>query len=208
LNDILDLSKMEAGKLTFEKVNFDPAVVIRDVCGLFAEGAREKGLILASQPPTRLSCQVWGDPARLRQALVNLVGNAIKFTEAGRVDLEALVEGESADIVCLRFVVKDTGIGISKDVQERIFESFVQADGSVTRKYGGTGLGLSISSELITKMGGELQVESAPGRGSTFWFILPLEKTHEMSPDAVDPCFPKEFQQAGDVEGVVMPHHV
>jgi signal transduction histidine kinase len=176
LNDILDFSKIEAGQLTFEHVKFDPADVIREVCGLFTEGARTKGLTLTDQTAARLSFQVWGDPARLRQALVNLVGNAIKFTEMGRIDLEAAVDSESDQIIRICFAVKDTGIGISKEAQQRIFESFVQADGSVTRKYGGTGLGLSISTELISRMGGELRVDSAPGRGSTFWFILPFER--------------------------------
>ena len=179
LNDILDFSKIEAGQLTFEHVKFDPADVIREVCGLFTEGARTKGLTLTDQTAARLSFQVWGDPARLRQALVNLVGNAIKFTEMGRIDLEAAVDSESDQIIRICFAVKDTGIGISKEAQQRIFESFVQADGSVTRKYGGTGLGLSISTELISRMGGELRVESAPGRGSTFWFVLPFERAHK-----------------------------
>jgi signal transduction histidine kinase len=178
LNDILDLSKIEAGKLTFELADFDIADVARGVCGLLTEQARAKGLHLACQLPEPLPGLVRGDPVRLRQALVNLVGNAIKFTEKGRVALAAAVDAESDHAVNVRFVVRDTGIGISKDAQRRIFESFVQADGSVTRKYGGTGLGLSISRELISRMGGELRVESSLGRGSTFWFVLPFEKAH------------------------------
>jgi len=176
LNDILDLSKIEAGKLTFELAYFALAEVPARVCALLSEQARAKGLNLACQLPKSLPNLVRGDPARLRQALVNLVGNAIKFTEKGSVILEAVLDSESDHAVSVRFEVKDTGIGISKEAQRRIFESFVQADGSVTRKYGGTGLGLSISRELIWRMGGELRVESAPGRGSTFWFILPFEK--------------------------------
>jgi signal transduction histidine kinase len=176
LNDILDLSKIEAGKLTFEFADFDLADVPRRVCGLLSEQARGKGLMLACQLPASLLPLVRGDPTRLRQALVNLVGNAIKFTEKGRVTLEAVLDSASEHAVRVRFEVRDTGIGISKEAQRRIFESFVQADGSVTRKYGGTGLGLSISRELIWRMGGELRVESTPGRGSTFWFVLPFEK--------------------------------
>jgi signal transduction histidine kinase len=180
LNDILDFSKIEAGRLTFEHVDFDPADVVRGVCALFAEGARIKGLDFACQVPEPLPSHVRGDPARLRQALVNLVGNAIKFTETGSVDLEATVESESERSVSLRFAVNDTGIGISNEAHQRIFASFAQADGSVARKYGGTGLGLSISRELISKMGGELRVESAPGRGAKFWFVLPFEKAAKM----------------------------
>jgi signal transduction histidine kinase len=195
LNDILDFSKIEAGKLTFDRVKFTSADVIHEVCGLFTEGTRKKGLILTERLPARLSCQVWGDPARLRQALVNLVANAIKFTEMGRIDLEAAIDSESDHIIRICFAVKDTGIGISKEAQQRIFESFVQADGSVTRKYGGTGLGLSISRELISRMGGELRVDSAPGRGSTFWFILPFERVHEIVAGESGQCMPPGYEQ-------------
>jgi two-component system, sensor histidine kinase and response regulator len=178
LNDILDLSKIEAGKLTFDRVDFDPAAVARGVCSLLAEEARGKGLELGCRLPEPFPDSVRGDPARLRQALVNLVSNAIKFTEQGNVDLQVAVEAESDRSITLRFAVTDTGIGISEEAQRRIFESFAQADGSVASKYGGTGLGLSISKELIAKMGGELRVESAPGQGSTFWFVLPFEMPH------------------------------
>jgi signal transduction histidine kinase len=178
LNDILDFSKIEAGKVTFDRVDFDPADVARGVCTLLEDGARTKGLVLVCRAPEPLPHEVRGDPARLRQSLVNLVGNAIKFTERGRVELDVIVDAESAHTVTLRFAVTDTGIGISEESQRRIFESFAQADGSVARKYGGTGLGLSISKQLIARMGGELRVDSTPGRGSTFWFILPFEKAH------------------------------
>ena len=177
LNDILDLSKIEAGKLTIERVDFDPAGVARDVCMLLEGEAQRKGLALTCQAAAGLPGPLRGDPVRLRQTLVNLVGNAIKFTERGYVDLRVASEPASDQRVHLRFAVTDTGIGISKDAQKRIFDSFVQADGSVTRKHGGTGLGLSISKELISKMGGELRLESVPGSGSTFWFVLPFEKS-------------------------------
>ena len=195
LNDILDLSRIEAGKLTLEFADFDPADVARGVCSLLVEGGRRKGLELTCKVPTPPPSHVQGDQVRLRQALVNLVGNAIKFTERGCVDLEVEVEADSDHLVTIRFTVKDTGIGISKEAQRRIFESFVQADGSVTRKYGGSGLGLSISRELIAKMGGELRLESAPGQGSTFWFVLPFEKAHAMSSGTVDERLPREFEQ-------------
>ena len=164
--------------MTFEKVDFDPVDAARGVCSLLVEEARRKGLELSCRLPNPLPNWVRGDPARLRQALVNLVSNAIKFTEKGRVELHVAVEAESDRSVTLRFAVTDTGIGISEEAQRRIFESFAQADGSVASKYGGTGLGLSISKELIARMGGELRVESARGRGSTFWFELPFENAH------------------------------
>ena len=195
LNDILDFSKIEAGKLTFEHVDFAPADVVRGVCALLVKGARDKGLDLVCHVGELSPGHVWGDPTRLRQALVNLVGNAIKFTKTGSVDLDAAVVSDSKHAVSVRFAVKDTGIGISKEAQRRIFESFAQADGSVARKYGGTGLGLSISRELISRMGGELRVESVPGRGSTFWFVLPFERAHERSSGSAVPCFPKESEQ-------------
>ena len=179
LNDILDFSKIEAGKLTLEAVDFDPADVLRGVTALMVEEARSKGLRLACEVTEPMPSLVRGDPTRLRQSLVNLVGNAIKFTETGRVDLKGAIESASDRMIRISFAVKDTGIGISKESQRRIFESFVQADGSTTRKYGGTGLGLSISRELISKMGGELQVDSEAGRGSTFWFTLPFERAQE-----------------------------
>jgi signal transduction histidine kinase len=141
LNDILDFSKIEAGKLTFERVALDLPDVLQGVYRLFIKDAQRKGLTLTCQVPAALS-QVRGDPARLRQAIVNLVGNAIKFTETGSVGLEAAVEDQDAAIVHMRFTVKDTGIGISPEAKRRIFDSFVQGDGSFTRKYGGTGLGL------------------------------------------------------------------
>lgn len=174
LNDILDFSKIESGKLTLENIEFDPADLLRGVCALFAGEAQSKGLDLVWIAQKGLPRCVRGDSARLRQTLVNLVGNAIKFTERGRVELACSVESESDELVVVRFAVIDTGIGISKDAQQRIFGSFVQADDSVARKYGGTGLGLSISRELTSRMGGELHVESALGRGSTFWFMLPF----------------------------------
>jgi len=195
LNDIIDLSKIEAGKLTFEVLDFDPCCVAREVCTLLSEGARAKGLQLTCQVPEARYYQVRGDPVRLRQTLVNLAGNAIKFTERGRVDLEVTIDSEAGQLIRMRFAVKDTGIGISKEAQRRIFQSFVQGDGSVTRKYGGTGLGLSISRELIARMGGELLLESAPGRGSTFWFVLPFEKAEGLSEGTPDQDTPNEAVQ-------------
>ena len=176
ISDILDFSKIVAGKLTFERVDFDPADVVRGVWRLLEGGAKRKGLEFVCGIPEPFPDRVRGDPMRLRQVLMNLVGNAIKFTEKGHVDLRVAAEAESESSVSLRFGVTDTGIGISEEKQRRIFEPFAQADGATASKYGGTGLGLSISTQLVASMGGELRVESAPGRGSTFWFILPFEK--------------------------------
>jgi len=176
INDILDFSKIEAGKLVFERIDFDPAEVVRGVWKLLADGAKVKGLEFVCGISERLPARVRGDPARLRQVLMNLVGNAIKFTEKGSVGLQVSAEAESDSSVRLRFGVTDTGIGISEETQRCLFEPFAQADSSTARKYGGTGLGLSISKQLIAGMDGELRVDSAPGRGSTFWFVLPLEK--------------------------------
>jgi signal transduction histidine kinase len=176
LNDILDLSKIEAGKLTFDRIDIDPANVARGVCSEMEQGAREKGLGVICHVPEPLPYPVRGDPQRLRQALMNLVGNAIKFTEHGRVELTMEVEAQSEHFITLRFAVTDSGIGITEEAQRRIFESFAQADASVARKYGGTGLGLAIAKQLVAGMGGELKVKSAPGRGSAFSFVLPFEK--------------------------------
>ncbi len=184
LNDILDLSKIEAGKMAFDKVDFDPADAAHGACGLLAEEARRKGLELSCRVSALCPDRVRGDPARLRQTLVNLVSNAIKFTERGHIDLQVAFEAESDRSVTLQFAVSDSGIGISEEAQRRIFESFAQADGSVASKYGGTGLGLSISKELIGRMGGELRVESALGQGSTFWFVLAFEKAQIMGGSA------------------------
>ena len=145
-----------------------------------AVAARKKGVALRREVAPDIPAMLTGDPDRLRQVLINLVSNAIKFTAKGHVDLQMGVEAESDRCVTLRFAVIDTGIGISEEAQQRIFESFAQADGSVARKYGGTGLGLSISKELIARMGGDLRVKSVPGEGSTFWFVLPFERAQMM----------------------------
>ena len=145
INDILDVSKIEAGKMTIEHVGFDLPCLLEEVAELFAPRAVKKDLELTCALPPALPRHVRGDPVRLRQVLTNLVGNAVKFTEAGRVTLEAEVLAASATHVRLRLTVRDTGIGIREDRQAAIFESFTQADGSTTRRYGGTGLGLTIS---------------------------------------------------------------
>jgi signal transduction histidine kinase/DNA-binding response OmpR family regulator/HPt (histidine-containing phosphotransfer) domain-containing protein len=170
LNDILDFSKIEAGKLQLDVLDFDLRDEVEEVSQLFAEHAHAKGLEFVHVLPPNLPRAVRGDPGRLRQVLSNLVGNAIKFTEKGEVSVRAQPVEDSDGTVCVRFEVRDTGIGIPPEALPRLFDSFTQADGSMTRRYGGTGLGLAISRQLVELMAGELGVESTAGVGSCFWF--------------------------------------
>jgi two-component system, sensor histidine kinase and response regulator len=179
LNDILDFSKIEAGSLSLETINFDLQKEVEEVAALLAGHAHEKGLELASFVEPGTPRAVRGDPFRLRQVLVNILGNAIKFTEDGEVTLRAELVEDAQDTVMVRFEVSDTGIGMTDEQRSRLFSSFTQADASTTRRYGGTGLGLAISKQLAQMMGGEIDVESEPGVGSTFWFTSRLEKVPE-----------------------------
>ncbi len=176
LNDLLDLSKMEAGKLVLETIDFNLLEVVEGPLQLLGRTAFDKKieLLCRCQPETPLALR--GDPGRLRQVIFNLVGNAIKFTPSGHVMLRIQLEEEREDRVALRFEVIDTGIGIPPEAQQIIFEAFSQADNSTTRFYGGTGLGLSIVKQLVEKMGGRIGLQSAPGKGATFFFTLCLEK--------------------------------
>lgn len=180
MNDILDFSKIEAGRMTLEATPFTLTEVIQSVLKLFVRQASEKGLELRTSYEAGLPEMVNGDCLRLQQILMNLLANAIKFTNHGSVVLEAkVVEERDADLT-LRFAVTDTGIGIRADALERIFESFVQADDSNTRVYGGTGLGLAISKQLVELMGGQIGVTSEVGKGSTFWFTAALGRVGRM----------------------------
>ena len=176
LNDILDLSKIEAGKLSLESIDFNVRRVIDDTVELFSLDARNKGLFLNAAPDGEGVGSVRGDPVRLRQILINLVGNALKFTERGWVTIGMRQLATSPGQVMLRFQVSDTGIGIDAAKRQAIFDAFTQADASTTRKHGGTGLGLTISRQLVALMGGTIGVESDTGQGSTFWFTVNLER--------------------------------
>jgi two-component system sensor histidine kinase/response regulator len=179
INDILDFSKIEAGRLTLEELDFDIRAMLDELNDILAVTAQEKGLEYACIVAPEVPALLKGDPGRLRQVLVNLVGNAVKFTERGEVLLEVSPEAETEDSTTLRFSVKDTGIGIPADKKEKLFEAFIQVDASTTRKYGGTGLGLSISRRLVQLMGGELDFKSEVGRGSDFHFAINFGKQWE-----------------------------
>jgi signal transduction histidine kinase/DNA-binding response OmpR family regulator len=176
LNDILDVSKIEAGKLELVSTGFELRSLVEEVARLFAERAQRKGLEILCHLGGDGPLHLCGDPGRLRQILTNLIGNAIKFTEHGEVVVRAEILREEEDTALVSFEVRDTGIGIPSAVHEHIFGSFSQADAGITRKYGGTGLGLAICKQLCALMGGEIGLESEPGRGSTFRFTASLKK--------------------------------
>ncbi len=182
LNDVLDFSRMEAGRLTLDNAPFDPRTPLSDVAALFGEAARAKGVELRLQIADDVPQAVIGDAGRLRQVLTNLVSNALKFTSSGAIDARlSRVPHDPPDIAAcrLRFEVSDTGIGLSEEEQQRVFAPFTQADASTTRRYGGTGLGLAICKHLVELMDGAIGVHSARARGSTFWFELTLQDATE-----------------------------
>ena len=183
INDILDFSKIEAGKLTIEYIGFNLWDLLDDIHNVYTPQAAAKGIGFDFDIANDIPVAICGDPNRLRQIMANLLGNAIKFTDQGRILARVRVAGEDAQKVKLRFEVHDTGIGISREARARIFNAFSQADDSTTRKYGGTGLGLAISKQLVELMGGAIGVDNAPERGSIFWFTVGFDK-HRVDPDA------------------------
>jgi len=183
INDILDLSKIEAGRVQLETSNFHLSAVLDAVGSIIAESARAKGLTVETDAN---AVPLWlrGDPTRLRQAVLNFAGNAVKFTQQGSIALRAKLLEDRGGELLVRFSVEDTGIGIAPEAMPRLFQAFEQADSSITRKFGGTGLGLAITKRLTALMGGECGVESQPGVGSTFWFTAHLQRGHGILPTA------------------------
>jgi signal transduction histidine kinase/CheY-like chemotaxis protein/ligand-binding sensor domain-containing protein len=184
INDILDFSKIEAGKLELERVPFDPRTTIEDVLDLLSPSAARKGIEIIGWIEDDFPAEVVGDQVRFRQVLVNLVGNAIKFTQVGEVVVHASLAGHTDTHSSLRVEVRDSGIGMTPEGKARLFQSFSQVDSSTTRRFGGTGLGLAISRQLVEMMGGSIGVESEPGKGSTFWFTIQPGRgaTHSAAP--------------------------
>ncbi len=176
INDILDFSKIEAGKLEMENIDFDMRIVVEGVIDIFSAKTEKKNLGFSCVVSPEVPFLLRGDPGRLRQVMINLVGNAIKFTNSGEVCISVTMVEEKDSRIIVRFDVRDTGIGISIDQMDRLFKSFSQADASTTRKYGGTGLGLTISKQIVSLMEGKIGVESEEGKGSNFWFTAEFEK--------------------------------
>jgi signal transduction histidine kinase/HPt (histidine-containing phosphotransfer) domain-containing protein/ActR/RegA family two-component response regulator len=192
INDILDFSKIEAGKLDLELINFNLHTVLADTTEFLAIRARDKGLQFHTQVEPDVPSSLCGDPGRLRQVLLNLAGNAIKFTETGEVSVSARLVEDDYQTVTIKFTVSDTGIGIRSDILPTLFSPFIQADSSTTRKYGGTGLGLAISKQLVEMMGGDIGVTSTPGVGATFWFTVKLTLSLETLVQSGQPARPQQ----------------
>jgi PAS domain S-box-containing protein len=195
INDILDLSKIEAGRLTIEASEFSPREVVTQIVTMLEQSAQDKGLSLSySVSPAVPDCLA-GDPVRLGQILLNFVGNAVKFSLRGEIVVRVSIDADEGDFVRLRMEVEDQGIGISAEQQERLFTAFVQADGSTTRKFGGTGLGLVINRHLARLMGGDVGLESRPGEGSRFWVTARLRRVERSAPAASGPVDSRPLEE-------------
>ncbi len=186
INEILDLSRIEAGKLALEAREFDVRDVVEEAVGLFAEGAHQAGLVLACTIEDDVPAVLEGDPLRLTQIIANLLGNALKFTSEGSIDVEVTLAERNPDWPLVHFEVRDTGIGVTREKRKQIFRSFAQEDATTTRRYGGSGLGLAICQRLSQQMGGTTGLSSAPGEGSTFWFTVRLKNVVADDPEDVE----------------------
>ena len=200
IDEILDTSKIESGRLELEDKPFDVTAVVESVAELLAPRAHDKGIEISGHVSARVPARIMGDQNRLRQILFNLCGNAIKFTDRGGVTLTADLDEHGQ----LRFDVRDTGVGMSPDECKRIFEEYVQANAGTSRRFGGTGLGLTIAKKLIERMGGTISVTSAPGKGSCFSFVLPLESTGNA--DAPEPVLAGRIYQLALADGPIADH--
>jgi signal transduction histidine kinase/ActR/RegA family two-component response regulator len=197
INDILDLSKIEAGRVELTYAEFDPRRLVGEVAASIGTRAHEKGLVFAVQFRTELPNVLLGDEARLRQVLSNLIGNAVKFTENGSVNVDVAHRAIDDQRIELSISVRDTGIGIAPDVLPTLFTRFTQADGGIARRYGGSGLGLAISRELVELMGGRIAVETSAGRGSTFRIMLPLQRAVSTRLEPADTQFDAALDMTG-----------
>lgn len=204
IDDILDFSKIEAGKFQLDSIDFDIVAVVEDVLELLAANAHEKGVEILSLIGRDVPQTIKGDPVRVRQIFTNLLSNAIKFTERGEIVLSVNLDSINDEGVTIRCEIKDTGIGISKEALDKLFEPFTQADPSTTRRYGGTGLGLTISKQLVEMMNGEISATSEPDKGSTFWFTAKFEKSDSLIQDTFETAGLQELKILSVIENVTL----
>jgi two-component system sensor histidine kinase/response regulator len=208
INDILDFSKIEAGKMMFENVRFDLRETVTNSVALLAPRAQSKNIALTCSLAEQIDGKLLGDPSRLRQILLNLLSNAVKFTDQGEVALEITQIKETDQETGLHFSIRDTGIGMTAEVQEKLFQSFTQADSSTTRKFGGTGLGLAICRKLVELMGGTIGVSSVYGKGSTFWFMLPYARQKSTAMPADEAPAASQYLNGVQTTPLALPNHI